>query len=250
MSIYSTLLLAGFFFIMGGGVVGIIWYLQSIARGASGKGKNASPIDPNLAEVARLLRDTQTQDLVVGINGQTFRKAHELNPGQTRRLNFASNVLAKWLVETAPTSQTEEEPATLPPEAALQEDEWIPAETAPEEARHSHTSPFMAEPVEAVKPVSTNLPDMVGNLLNPAPKPAPEFKSIAMQINDILQEMMVGTPFEKRGITVNDSPDHGVMVTVDGMKFPGVKDVPDEEVRNLIRSAVVKWEKTGKSSGR
>jgi hypothetical protein len=37
------------------------------------------------------------------------------------------------------------------------------------------------------------------------------------------------------------------MVTLDGEKYQGVKDVPDEEVRNLIRSAVVEWEKIGKA---
>ena len=101
----------------------------------------------------------------------------------------------------------------------------------------------MAEPLDEVKPVSTKLTDVVGGILNPAPTTTPEFKSIAMQINDILQEMIVDTPFDARGITVNDAPDHGVMVTLDGEKYPGVKDVPDEEVRNLIRSAVVEWER-------
>jgi hypothetical protein len=75
----------------------------------------------------------------------------------------------------------------------------------------------------------------------------PEFKSIAKQINDILQARLAGTQFEARGITVNDAPDRGVMVTLDGEKYQGVKDVPDEEVRNLIRSAVVEWEKIGKA---
>lgn len=246
MSALSTLLLAGFFFIMGAAVVGIIWYLQGVTRGTIGKGKNTTHLDPNLAEVARLMRDKRTQDLVVGINGQTFQAAHQLNPGQIRRLNFASNVLAKWLVETAPATQPTEATATTPAEAAPEEDEWIPAETAPEGTRHSHIPPFMVEPVEEVKPVSTKLQDVVGGLLKPAPQPALEFKSIAMQINDILQDMMVDTPFETRGITVNDAPDNGVMVTLDGVKYPGVKDVPDEEVRNLIRSAVVEWEKGGK----
>jgi len=41
---------------------------------------------------------------------------------------------------------------------------------------------------------------------------------------------------------VNDAPDHGVMVTLDGNKYPGLKDVPDEEVRKAIRAAVLEWE--------
>jgi hypothetical protein len=245
---YSTILLAAFFFIMGAAVIGFIWYLQVVVKGSSRKKKDSSLSDPNLAEVACLMRDTQTQDLVVIMNGSTFRAAKELNPGQSRRLNFASNVLAKWLVETAPpTLPVDDQPdaeASQPPE---QEGEWIPAETATIEGQHAYTPPFTAESDEEVKPVSTQFSDVVGGLLKHSPAPAePEFKSIAMQINDILQEMIVETPFADRGISVNDGPDKGVMVTLDGQNYPGVKDVPDEEVRNLIRSAVVEWEKTGK----
>ncbi|MFZ2097264.1 MAG: hypothetical protein WAV05_11575 [Anaerolineales bacterium] len=252
MSFYSTLLLAGFFFIMGAAVIGFIWYLQGAARGNSRKGKEITSSDPNLAEVARLMRDTQTQDLVVGMNGKTFRAASELNSGQSRRLNFASNVLVKWLVESTPPTLPVEEPSDAPTsEPDTQDSEWIPAESAPIEDHHGYTPPFTADLMDEVKPVSTKVTDVVGGILNPTPAPpTPQFKSIAMQINDILQDMMVGTQFAKRGITVNDAPDKGVMVTVDGEKYPGVKDVPDEEVRNLIRSAVVEWEKAGKPSSR
>jgi hypothetical protein len=249
---YSTLLLAGFFFIMGAAVIGFIWYLQAVVRGNSRKLNDTSQTDPNLAEVARLMRDKQTQDLVVSMNGTTFRAAKELNPGQSRRLNFASNVLAKWLVDTAPpTLPLDDQPDPETSQPLAQEGEWIPAEAAPQEDRHGYTPPFTAESAEEVKPVSMQISDVVGGLLNRTPSPpAPQFKSIAMQINDILQDMMVDTPFEDRGITVNDGPDKGVMVTLDGQKYPGVKDVPDEEVRNLIRSAVVEWEKAGKPGAR
>jgi hypothetical protein len=65
-----------------------------------------------------------------------------------------------------------------------------------------------------------------------------------------LQARIAGTPFDARGITVNDAPDHGVVVTVDNVKYQGVKDVPDESVRNLIRSAVMEWEKQSKTSSK
>jgi hypothetical protein len=40
------------------------------------------------------------------------------------------------------------------------------------------------------------------------------------------------------------------VVTVDNVKYQGVKDVPDESVRNLIRSAVMEWEKQSKTSSK
>lgn len=254
--LYSTLLLAGFFFVMGAAVIGVIWYLQSVASGNFRKGKHADKPDPNLVEVARLMRDKTTQDLVVGMNGYTFRHAGELNPGQSRRLHFASNVLIRWLA-AAPPPPLEETPGATAGEPASgepapMEDEWIPAESAPSAPKHDFTPPFLAEPEPEVKPVSTQITDVVGGILKPTtpPTPSPEFKSIAMQIDEILQQMIAGTPFEQRGISVNDDPVHGVMVTLDGQNYPGVKDVPDEEVRNLIRSAVVEWEKSGKFSSR
>jgi hypothetical protein len=93
-----------------------------------------------------------------------------------------------------------------------------------------------------VKPVSTELPDIVGALLTPTTKPEPEFKSIAGQINDILQAQLAGTTLEPRGISLSDAPDQGVMVTLDGKQYLGVMDVPDEDVRSAIRAAVLEWE--------
>ncbi|MFZ0533552.1 MAG: hypothetical protein WAM09_10250 [Anaerolineales bacterium] len=252
MDLFTSLILAGLFFIMGAAVVGMIWYFQGVAHGTIRKGKSATPPESNLEDIAHLMRDMQSQDLVVGINGKTFRAAHELSPGQQRRLNFTSSVLAKWLVETDTPPLPEEEPVTAPLpaeepasasllaeesapaslpaegspatplEAVTQGEEWIPAETFIEEAHPGHIPPFMAEPVEEVKPVSTKLSDMVGGILKPAPIAVPEFKSIAKQINDILQARLAGTQFEARGITVNDAPDRGVMVTLDGEKYQGV----------------------------
>ncbi len=256
MNLYSTLLLAGFFFLMGAAVIGIIWYLQSVASGNFRKGKKAEKPDPNLAEVARLLRDKTTQDLVVTMNGHTFRQAAELNPGQSRRLHFASNVLVKWLATAPPPAPAEPGAETTQGEPGATtfpaDEEWIPAESAPVEAEPKVVPPFTSEPNAEVKPVSTQFSDVVSEIIKPAasgPKTT-EFKSIAAQIDEILQEMIADTPFEQRGITVNDTPDHGVMVTLDGKEYPGVKDVPDEEVRNLIRSAVAEWEKGGKFSSR
>jgi hypothetical protein len=100
----------------------------------------------------------------------------------------------------------------------------------------------MDEPAEEVKPVSTDLPDMMGGFLNPLSQPTGMgFSSIAMQINEILQDQLAGTDLETRGITLNDGPDRGVMVTLDGKQYNGVMDVPDEKVRSAIR-AVVEWE--------
>ena len=234
---------AGFFFILGAALIAIIWILVVIIRRLTRKGKTADVVDPNVAELARLMRNVKTQDLVVEMDGKTFKAANELSSGQQHRLSFAATVLAKWLGQPAPD-------VSASPESPIQESDWVPAEAVPLQPQTLGVSPFINESMPGVKPVSTALPDMVGGILNPSPTPAPVFKSIAMQIDDILQANMVGTPFEARGITVKDAPDQGVLVTVDGEKYAGVKDVPDEAVRNLIRSAVMEWEKQSKSEAK
>jgi hypothetical protein len=243
---------AGFFFILGAALIAIIWLLVVIIRSITRKGKTAGVVDPNVTEVARLMRDVETQDLVVEMDGKTFKTANELSSGQQHRLSFASNVLAKWLGQPAPdvSPAPVNQPASASPETPAQESDWVPVETIPMEPQTPVVLPFIVEPMPEVKPVSTKLPDVVGGILNPTTTPAPVFKSIAMQINDILQARIAGTPFDARGITVNDAPDHGVVVTVDNVKYQGVKDVPDESVRNLIRSAVMEWEKQSKTSSK
>jgi hypothetical protein len=250
----STWYIAGFFFILGAAIIAIIWILVVIIRRFSSKGKTASVVDPNVAEVAHLMRNVKTQDLVVEMDGKTFKSVSELSSSQQHRLSFASTVLGKWLGQPATnvSPSTEGQPASPTPETPIQESDWVPAETLPMQSQTLGVSPFITEPMPEVKPVSTSLPDVLGGIISPTPAPtsAPMFKSIAMQIDDILQAKIVGTPFEARGITVKDAPDHGVEVTLDGQKYGGVKDVPDEAVRNLIRSAVMEWEKLGKASSK
>jgi hypothetical protein len=302
----STLLaIAGFFFFLGAGIVSLVWILVALARSIRRKGSGSASRDPNLTVITSLMRDNTTKELVVEMEGNTYKNVQELSASQIRRLSFTSSVLAKWLgltqsaeapaAEGQPASDTsldaaeaafavaaaeaawpEDKPVTPEPpvisslpgtteppipevlpvegmhpvtptaQTAPNLNDWIPAEDLPDQSTTPRVPPFFYEPEPEVKPVSTKIPDLVNNFLTPASLPPPPPKSIAMQINDILQEKLVGTPFENRGITVNDGPDHGVIVTVDDQKFSGVKEVPDEEVRNLIRSAVLDWEKQNK----
>lgn len=302
----STLLfIAGFFFFLGVGIVSLIWILVALIRSIRRKSTGGSVKDPSLAVITSLMRDNTTKELVVEMEGKTYKNVQELSPSQLRRLSFTSNVLVKWLSisqavegqvhENQPTSSSPQdvvepatgdiadtgwqletsgtpEPVTQPflpdePNSPIQPlpvvlavaaeqtpvtveqpvpdlSDWIPAESIPDQS--PSVPPFFYEPEPEVKPVSTKIPDLVTSILTPAPSPTPVFKSIAMQINDILQDTIQGTPYEGRGLTVNDGPDHGVVVTLDGQKYSGVKEVPDEEVRGLIRSAVLEWEKQGK----
>jgi len=238
----ASLLIAIVFFIIGAAVIGLVWYFQGVMRKGQAKPADTLTIDADQTEIARLIRDNRTQDLVVGMDGTVYKNFHELSLVLQRRLSFTSNVLVKWLAAPAPQPAPEEETPAQPAEANPFEPQSQPGEAASPDTHPEWVPPFATDTISEVTPVSTDIPDVVGGIINPAPKPAPEFKSIAMQINDILQVQLAGTALESRGITVNDAPDHGVMVTLDGQKYMGIKDVPDEEVRKAIRAAVMEWE--------
>jgi hypothetical protein len=248
MDSYTVLLISAFFFIMGAAIIGLAWYFQLIMKRKPGKSKNNTSTDPNLSEIARLLRNIQTQELVVRMEGKNYKAAHELTLTQHRRLSLASIVLAKWVNPTTLEPELMEvSPAELnaqPPEPLVVEYLSAPVDVLPAEPRSVYTPPFEANAPQEVKPISTKLPDVVGNLLNPTAKSEPEIMSIASQINDVLQNQLVGTPLESRGISVNEGHDRGVMVTLDGKQYEGVMDVPDEDVRRAIRAAVLEWETT------
>jgi len=73
-----------------------------------------------------------------------------------------------------------------------------------------------------------------------APEAPP--RSIAAQIDDILQEKLKDSPLAGRAIRLMELPNRGMVVMVGLNQYDGVEAVPDEEIRNLIRSAVAEWE--------
>jgi len=89
----------------------------------------------------------------------------------------------------------------------------------------------------SIKPVNILTRAMVPDL-----PPVPP-KSIVAQIDDILQEKLEKSPLSKRGIRLRELPNQGMAVMVGLDQYEGVEDVPDEEIRSMIRSAVSEWEK-------
>jgi hypothetical protein len=63
------------------------------------------------------------------------------------------------------------------------------------------------------------------------------------QIDAILQEQLVGTSLEERGVFLAQSPEGGVSVYVGLTRYTGIDDVPDPEIKAAIRAAITEWEK-------
>jgi len=85
----------------------------------------------------------------------------------------------------------------------------------------------------------------------PTPEPEPEKvknQTIVEQINQELQSMLVGTPFESRGINLQDDQQNGVIVYVGSEKYSSIDSVPYADVQELIGKAVSEWERKYESS--
>jgi len=74
--------------------------------------------------------------------------------------------------------------------------------------------------------------------LNDAPESIPD------QINEILQDLIKGTPLESKGILMADWPNRGVVFIVGVDVFDDIHKIPDSDIRFAIRTAVKKWEES------
>ena len=67
--------------------------------------------------------------------------------------------------------------------------------------------------------------------------------SMVTQIDAILQQKLVGTPFSNLDIHLVESPTGEVNVQVGAIKHPAVDSIPNPEIQELIRQSVAEWEK-------
>ncbi len=167
-------------------------------------------------ELLRVYRDLADGGLLLVIGGQTFRSLAELrNADLERRFQLILRDLeALAQLQTPPAS-----PVSAAPEAPVED---VPAQP-PSFLRQMRRVAMgqTPEPVEAV----------------------PQ-RSIAEEIEDLLQERLRGlAEFAGREIHVRPALSGGVTIEVDGAFYQGVGEVTDEAVRALLMEVVRAWEK-------
>jgi hypothetical protein len=192
-----------------------------------------SPLESvSLEEVLRIWRKPPEQALIVEVSGRKAHSPTDLDQAQLDLLGATLQKLSAWLGQGMAPAALETPPALQP----------APGETAleslalPEQAGEGYHG-------EKVKPLSLNPILLVTNALRADVQKPVEMKSLATQVDEVLQEKLKGTPLEKRGIQLVDGPDKGLLVRVGMEKYPGVEEVPDAEIREMIHAAVVEWGK-------
>lgn len=244
----SQILLAALFVSVGfvGGALVCLWLVDRQKQTSETEHKPvskkaANEANQNSREILRLSRDRMNGNLLVEMGGKTYTSTKTLSPIQRQEL-------VKLLPEWATWMRSEGELITQPlPRATPIESDGTaqPPEALPGAARLTPAPGQPAQPVQASsRPGGTGpLPSLV--LVDAAAiqdaKPLPA-KSIVMQINDILQEKLPGTPLDGKGIRLSEDLRHGVIVWIGQDQFPGIDAVPDPQIQAAIRSAVSEWE--------
>jgi hypothetical protein len=180
----------------------------------------------NAHEVLRVLRDNLTGRLTLEMAGKRYASLDQVADGDVRQgllttlhdlQAFAGGAAALPAdARTMPASQ----PARPGGEPAA-----APAEYRPRPPPSMNPFKQMA----VLRELSKN------------PPPAP--KSIAEQIDEVLQEHLLGTPLIHRGLHVRPGPRGDAVFDADGQSYTSVDDLPDIEVRDVIRAAIAEWEK-------
>ena len=158
-------------------------------------------------------------------------------------IGFALGMLVNSLRSPQSDSKAQEVPgiqAEGKPKPDLPGKKAPPAQTTQESL--SDVQPSQDQ--SPLKRPSMNPLDAFTRALQPVSQPTHPFaRSIAEQVDEILQEMLMDSPLRSRAIRLLELPQKGMVVMVGLDQYAGVDAVPDEEIHSLIRSAVAEWER-------
>ena len=154
---------------------------------------------------------TSNHKVWLEMDGLRLEDKDALQAKQRQRLIDVVVSLRPWLEAARPSS-----PTAAPDSAAPQQTNQAATVISPDKPK--------VKVVEGVKPI-------------------PMLKSIVEQIDDVLQAILVTSPFNDRKIGLIEGPG-GTVIVKDGInRYEGMDAVPDPEIKALIRQAVAEWEK-------
>lgn len=198
----------------------------------------AARFDGNTHEVLRVLRDNLSGRLMLELAGKRYASLDEVSEGEVRQaLTTTLHDLDVFAGGGATGGVATVGGATGLPAIESRAAPGVAARQAP-------AAPAPAAPAEyrPLPPPSMNPFKEMAVLREIAKNPPPPPKSITEQIDDVLQERLIGTPLIHRGLHVKPGPRGDAIFEADGQNYSSVDQLPDVEVRDVIRAAVAEWE--------
>lgn len=185
--------------------------------------KPEKPLRKDLIEAGRIWRGIRSGDFYPELDGKVFRSPSEMTENQQERFTRLLEVLKSWAEPSI------EKPVKSP--SPLQEDAVGVA--SPDAQTMSGDNRISFNPIKVFT-------DVVGVEANKSPS---THKSIVAQVDEILQEKLEDSPLSSRGIVMKDSLDGGLLVQVGLQQYSSINDVPDPEIRQLLKESVEEWER-------
>jgi hypothetical protein len=200
--------------------------------------------------VARLWRDRRSGKLLLEASGKTYNTLSQVEPRQREQLERLIYDLGAWLGGSLQATQDERLASVAQPvekqapPAGSQEPIPLPSPSASSAAQAPQIGLPVTQQAQEVRSPSMKLPEILATAIAPAKKDAPPVaRSIAAQVDEIVQEKLPGSPFSERVIRIMEVPGKGMRVIVDLGQYESVNDVQDAEVQQFLRECVAEWER-------
>lgn len=219
MDLTGAILLAGIGLVIGF-LVGMLVF--SLRKESEPEGASRERVLSDAKHAIRVWREGKERRLVVEMGGVSHYRGSELHADQNQVVADLIVELQAWIapppVPVEPVEPLEREPVELEPAASEEE-----------------------TPGTSLNPLK-----IFGRSLQPLEKTSSDTSdlSIVAQIDEILQEKLAGTELDEKGIRLIEGSDQSMVIEVGLQSYPEIEAVPDEQVRELIRSSVAEWEES------
>jgi hypothetical protein len=211
----SVLLVAGICMVIG-------FLFGGMVRGLR-KGPESGPSDDHEDTGLKVRTGAPGSNLIVEFEGVEYKRSSNLTPAQRNQINQIILKMNAWLTYDPTQKQEKTTPTTTYPSSLDTDD------------------------LEKSKPrFSLNPVNVLTNALK-ADVPLSQLptESIVSQIDDILQGKLRNSSLSGEPIRLMEWPNKGMVVMVGLDQYDSVDEVPNEEIKKLIRSAVSEWEQRG-----
>jgi hypothetical protein len=189
----------------------------------SGEEQSKKTSKQDVVEAGRIWRNIRSGDFYPELDGKVFRSPSEMTENQKARFTRLLEVLQSWV---------------KPPAAQPYADQPSPQDRA-DDAVIRNPEPVLDEKRISLNPIKA-FTNVIGTDVS---KPKSVDLSIVAQVDEILQEKLENTPLAKRGISMKDSLDGGLRVWVGLQQYASIDEVPDPEIRQLLKESVEEWER-------
>jgi hypothetical protein len=192
-------------------------------------------VDDGRVEVFRLWRRKGERGVVPEIQNRLVEAADELTPEEHADVSLALVDLYTWLEQSNHTAISfTAAGSTLAPTGKNSSTETDTPSTNPGKQLSSETKPPSLNIFKSlVKSTQTEIKQKVQE----------DPQSIAEQVDEILQAKLEAMKLDGKAVRLFDLPNQGMVIMVGLEKYRDLNDVPDDELRGLIRDSVAEWEK-------